>query len=233
MVGQHLGPAVILLRLYTEFAKVRRDLVKNDEDQEAARRRPEILYEELSAGALYIEAQNDQRVPAETGPKFAEAKSGVPEVRKSRSVWTLMGITVFVVFTAIALIAVLMARALAADTVAVGIDLTTSSKVESEFKNSLDKVEQIITSQKAPGTRIVVLGITKDSFGAPIILTMPCLLSPDDLASGWKSGGCALLRSGGRGRNPSIPVTTGATSSGFSAVPPLYSPTIPTERSGS
>jgi hypothetical protein len=168
MARQHLGPAGTLLRLHKELAKVRRNLVKNEEDQEAARRRPEILYEELSAGALYIEAQKEERVPAET-PKIAETKSGVPEVTKSPSVWTLMRKTAVVFFVVIALVAGLMTWALAADTVVVGVDLTTSSQVESEFKDSLDKVEEIIKSQKSPGTRVVVLAIRKDSFGSPII----------------------------------------------------------------
>jgi len=168
MARQHLGPAATLLKLHKELGKVRRDLVKNDEDQEAARRRPEILYEELSAGALYIEAQNDERVPAET-PKIAETKSGVPEVTKNPSVWTLMRKTTVVFFIAIALVAFLMTLVLAADTVVVGVDLTTSSEVESEFKGSLERVEEIIRNQKSPGTRVVVLGITKDSFGSPII----------------------------------------------------------------
>src|SRR5262249_7091423 len=55
------------------------------------------------------------------------------------------------------------------DTVVVGVDLTTSSKVESEFKDSLDKVEGIIKSRKTPGTRVVVLGIRKESFGSAVI----------------------------------------------------------------
>src|SRR5262245_22036469 len=55
MARQHLGPALTLLRLYKELAKVKRHLVKNSQDQEAAVRRPEILFEELTAGALYIE----------------------------------------------------------------------------------------------------------------------------------------------------------------------------------
>jgi hypothetical protein len=169
MARQHLGPAATLLRLYKQLAKVRRAIVKNVEDQEGATRRPEILFEELSAGALYIEAQNAERLPALTGPKNVETKRTVPEIKTNPSVWTLIRNAAVVFFIAIAVIAVCMTWALAADTVVVGIDLTTSSQVESEFKDSLDKVEAIINTQKSPGTRVVVLGITKDSFGSPII----------------------------------------------------------------
>src|SRR5262249_4399758 len=144
MAQQHLGPALTLLRLYKELTNVRRALVMNSEDQEAAKRRPEILFEELSAGALYIEAHNNERVPAITGPKNVETRSRVPEVTKNPSVWALIRKVAVVFFIAIALVAALMTWVLAADTVVVGIDLTTSFQVESEFKDSLDKVEGII-----------------------------------------------------------------------------------------
>src|SRR5262249_48215639 len=169
MARQHLGPALTLLKLYKQVAKVRQDLVKNSEDQEAAKRRPEILFEELSAGALYIEAQNNERVPAITGPRNVETNRRIPEITKNPSVWTLIRKVAAVFLIAIALVAALITWVLAADTVVVGVDLTTSSQVENEFKDSLDKVEGIINSQKSPGTRVVVLGIRKDSFGAPII----------------------------------------------------------------
>src|SRR5262249_59870974 len=52
MARQHIGPALTLLKLYKQLAKVRRELVKNSEGQEAEKRRPEILFEELSAGGL-------------------------------------------------------------------------------------------------------------------------------------------------------------------------------------
>jgi hypothetical protein len=169
MARQHLDAAGTVLRLYKELDKVRRALVKNTEGQEAVTRRPEILYEELTAGALYIEAQNGEPSPTKTLPQIAEAKSAVPETRKSPSVWTLIRRAALVFVTAIALVAVLMTWVLAADTVIVGIDLTTSSQVESEFNDSLDKVEMIINGQNSPRTRVVILGIRKDSFGSPVI----------------------------------------------------------------
>src|SRR5262249_47137067 len=169
MARQLLGPASSLLRLYKELTKVRRALVMNSEDQEAAKRRPEILYEELTAGALYIEAQNGERLPALPAPKNVETKSNVPEITTNPSIWTLVRKAAVVFLIAIALVAALMTWALAADTVVVGVDLTTSSQVESQFNDSLDKVEGIINGQKSPGTRVVVLGIRKESFGSPVI----------------------------------------------------------------
>src|SRR5262249_53655793 len=147
---QHLGPALTLLRLYKELTKVRRALVMNSEDQEAAKRRPEILFEELSAGALYIEAHNNELVHAITGPKNAETQTRVPEIAKNPSIWSLMRKTAVLFFIAIALVLVFMTWVLAADTVVVGVDLTTSFQVENEFKDSLNKVEAVINSQKSP-----------------------------------------------------------------------------------
>ena len=43
MARQHLGPALTLLKLYKQLAKVRRALMKNCEDQEAAKRRPDSV----------------------------------------------------------------------------------------------------------------------------------------------------------------------------------------------
>src|SRR5262249_39360972 len=106
MAQQHLGPALTLLRLYKELTKVRRALVMNSEDQEAAKRRPEILLGELSAGALYIEAQKGERLPALTGPKNVETQTRVPEIAKNPSIWSLMRKTAVLFFIAIALVLV-------------------------------------------------------------------------------------------------------------------------------
>lgn len=169
MARQNLGPARTVLRLHKDLTKVRRDLVKNNEDQEAARRRPEIVYEELTAGALYMEAKNDQRVPAEIKSEIPAAKYKVSEIGKNPSIWSLMKKTALVVFTAIGLVAALMVWAMAADTIVVGVDLTTSNQTHHEFPENLRTVEDIIQKLNV-GDHLMILGIESASFGSEALL---------------------------------------------------------------
>jgi hypothetical protein len=170
-----LADALPVLGLYKEFSKVQRSIARNDHDQEAARRAPEILYEELTAGALYFNSQeenqpmvkNEHDKVIEVDSRTVNVTASQPE--KTARVSALIRNTIIGFVTVMLVLGAWVGWALAADTVVVGIDLTTSSQVESEFKDSLDKVGEIIRDQKDPGTRIVVLGIREDSFGSPII----------------------------------------------------------------
>lgn len=167
--------AAPILGLYKEVRKIQRATTKNEHEQESARRGPEILYEELTAGALYSEIQEEKKAML----KDKDEKKNAIEVRSkekngsgykddgSSGIGAAIIKTAIGFVTAIVLLGALVGWALAADTVVIGIDLTTSA--DSEFGENLSKVEEIIKNQKTPGTRIVVLGIRADSFGAQLI----------------------------------------------------------------
>jgi hypothetical protein len=75
-----------------------------------------------------------------------------------------------VFFLSVLIIGIFVAALFAAETHIIGIDLTTSTGVHEEFKENLKKAGKIIVNTSAAGTRTVVIGISEQSFGAPVIL---------------------------------------------------------------
>jgi hypothetical protein len=168
---RNFDDAAHVLGLYGAVRDLQKAIVENERNQEAARQRPEILHHELTAGKLYAEAKEEERTPPKAEDNEAvERRNGNTVGPNGRSVGSTIRMTVIAFIAIMGVLGGFVATlALAADTVVVGVDRSTSSDVNTESNDNLAKVEEIIRTENTPGTRIVILGIIKDSFGSPTI----------------------------------------------------------------
>jgi hypothetical protein len=164
--------AVAALYLFRQLRKIKAALVKNAEAIEGAKQRPGILYHQLTIRGLTQEAKEAR---AEQSRQREETRRRRLEEKRLSRIADSGDIGVAIrkgslAFLVLVLIIVICVAAFAADTDVLGIDRSTSAQFHGEFKQNLKAAGYYLKNISTPGTRAVLLGITEQSFGAPVIL---------------------------------------------------------------